>query len=181
MGFLGRWGTHACPQRLPSDTAPVRRSTCHALPVLTTVPFLFGACRYVDLCAVTFNGRLKYGGSLVALLADEKLMGGKPFTLEIYKLTSIQLVDWHTTVSTIHIQYAMIDALAHMLLYVKVTKGTAITFDWWRKMLKQPPIIRPFGGNRVGGDEWHAKKPVLEQVSHPLLPLQLAPPTPSPS
>ena len=49
-------------------------------------------------------------------------MGGKPFTLETCKLTSIQLVDWHTTVSTIHIQHAMIDALAHMLLHVKVTK-----------------------------------------------------------
>ena len=27
MGFLGRWGTHACPQCLPSDVVPVRSWT----------------------------------------------------------------------------------------------------------------------------------------------------------
>ena len=46
IGFLGRWGTHACPQCLPSDIVPVRSWTrtlrrpgirhrhlpCHAMP-----------------------------------------------------------------------------------------------------------------------------------------------------
>ena len=27
MGFLGRWGTYACPQCLPSDTVPIRSWT----------------------------------------------------------------------------------------------------------------------------------------------------------
>ena len=27
IGFLGRWGTYACPQRLPSDTVPIRSWT----------------------------------------------------------------------------------------------------------------------------------------------------------
>ena len=27
VGFLGRWGTHACPQRLPGDIVPVRSWT----------------------------------------------------------------------------------------------------------------------------------------------------------
>jgi hypothetical protein len=45
-GFLGRWGTHACPQLLPSDIVPIRSWTwtlppsgirhrhlpCHAMP-----------------------------------------------------------------------------------------------------------------------------------------------------
>ena len=30
-GFLGRWGTHACPQCLPSDTVPIRSSTMPCL------------------------------------------------------------------------------------------------------------------------------------------------------
>ena len=35
VGFLGRWGTHACPQCLPSDTVPIR-------PVMTMTPFYVG-------------------------------------------------------------------------------------------------------------------------------------------
>ena len=27
IGYLGRWGTHACPQCLPSDTVPIRSWT----------------------------------------------------------------------------------------------------------------------------------------------------------
>ena len=27
VGFLGRWGTYACPQCLPSDTVPIRNWT----------------------------------------------------------------------------------------------------------------------------------------------------------
>ena len=58
IGFLGRWGTHACPQCLPSDTVPIRSWTwtlttlrpsdirhrhlpCHAMPSFTFSSYCF--------------------------------------------------------------------------------------------------------------------------------------------
>ena len=56
VGFLGRWGTHACPQCLPSDTVPIRswtrtlrRHRMSATDICHTMP-----CHTID----NFEGRL---------------------------------------------------------------------------------------------------------------------------
>ena len=63
IGFLGRWGTYACPQCLPSDIVPIRSWTwtlrppdirhrhlpCHAIPYHAR-PYAHGHwCTFTDL------------------------------------------------------------------------------------------------------------------------------------
>ena len=111
-----------------------------------------------EIALARLTGKDKNGGSLGALFRDATVMGGDTRAGKLFKPAELRYFNWETSKSQIHRDYAVLDAVASILLYLACCRrgeDRISNADWKRLTKAGPAVPEPPFGQRNKGDFWH--------------------------